>query len=149
MEDDLWAQEVPVRVEAMSLSGDTVFVAGPPMSRNESSTPDFVLRSLNGQEGGILMKLNGKYGIVSEICKLPSPPVWDGITISNDALFVALRDGKVVKLRDESPALQTDTSLSIRSTIDDTTTKTSHHQWLSVLINSHCSPMEIPIAKFF
>lgn len=75
MKNDLWTQEVPVRVEAMSLSGDTVFVAGPPMSRNESSTPDFVLRSLNGQEGGILMKLNGEDGVASEICKLPSAPV--------------------------------------------------------------------------
>jgi hypothetical protein len=134
MKDDLWAQEVPVRVEAMSLSGDTVFIAGSPMSKNESSTPDFIVRSLNGQEGGILMKLNGKYGVASEICKLPSPPVWDGIAISSDGLFVALRDGKVVKLRVESPVLQTDTNLSVRSTKDDTTTK---NLALSVVVSSH------------
>jgi hypothetical protein len=117
----LWAQEVPVRVEAMSLSGDTVFVAGPPMSGNESSNPDFVLRTLNGQEGGVLMKLNGKDGVASEICKLPSAPVWDGIAISNDGVFVALRDGKIVKLRAESYSLQTDTNLYIRSRDDNTT----------------------------
>lgn len=134
MNDDLWAQEVPVRVEAMSLAGDTVFIGGPPMSGNESSTPDFVLRSLNGQEGGILMKLNGKDGVASETCKLPSTPVWDGIAISNDGLFVALRDGKVVKLGAVSPALQTDTNLSISSTKDTTTTKNLAS---SVIVGSH------------
>jgi hypothetical protein len=123
MEDDLWTQEVPIRVEAMSLSKDTVFIAGPPMSRDESSTPDFILRALNGQEGGILMKLNGEDGVASEICKLSSPPVWDGIAISHDGLFVSLRDGRIVKLRAESPILQTDTNLSKRSTGDDTPTK--------------------------
>jgi hypothetical protein len=80
------------------------------------------------------MKLNGKYGVASEICKLPSPPVWDGIAISSDGLFVALRDGKVVKLRVESPVLQTDTNLSVRSTKDDTTTK---NLALSVVVSSH------------
>ena len=69
------------------------------------------------------MKLNGEDGVASEICKLPSPPVWDGIAISHDGLFVSLRDGRIVKLRAESPVLQTDTNLSKRSTGDNTTTK--------------------------
>jgi hypothetical protein len=97
-EQDQWAKDVPIRVEAMALSGNAVYIAGPPMSRE----PEFVLRSINGEEGGALMRLNRANGDSASLCKLASPPVWDGITLDREGLYIALRDGKVMKLGAEA-----------------------------------------------
>jgi hypothetical protein len=95
---ELWARRVPIRVEALSLAGDAVFVGGPPMSRDGESSPDFVLKSLHGEHGGVLLRLSLQDGGGVKVCELPARPVWEGITITDHALFVALRDGKVIKL---------------------------------------------------
>ncbi len=94
---EIWATRVPVRVEAMTLAGDAVLVAGPPMSLNGGSTPDFVARSIRGEEGGVLMRLDLENGAAAEVCRLPARPVWDGIAVTEGGVFVALRDGKVQK----------------------------------------------------
>lgn len=93
-EPDQWAKDVPIRVEAMALSANAIYVAGPPISRE----PEFVLRSINGQEGGRLMRLNRTDGDSTPVCRLACPPVWDGITVDRKGLYIALRDGKVMKL---------------------------------------------------
>jgi hypothetical protein len=82
----------------MTLAGDAVFVAGPPMTQNGKSTPDFVARSIRGEEGGVLTRLDLEDGAAAEVCRLPARPVWDGIAVTDDGVFVALRDGNVVKL---------------------------------------------------
>jgi hypothetical protein len=97
---ETWAQEVDVRVGAMALAGNAVFVAGAPMFPDgEDPSAEFVLRSLRGEEGGVLLRLDRKDGTPSNLCELPSPPVWDGIAVSRQGLFVALRDGKVLRFR--------------------------------------------------
>ncbi len=97
---ELWSRRVPIRVEALSLAGDAVYVTGPPMSRNGESSPDFVLKSLRGENGGVLMRLSLRDGAAVKICDLPTRPVWEGIAITDHGLFVALRDGKTIKLDD-------------------------------------------------
>jgi len=95
---DQWAQDVDLRIGAMALAGNTLVVAGTPLSRDGTPSPAFALRALRCEEGGILMRLNMSDGTPAEICELSSPPVWGGIAISKQGLFLALRDGKVMKL---------------------------------------------------
>jgi outer membrane protein assembly factor BamB len=102
---DRWARDVPIRVEAMVLAGDAVYAAGPPMAADDSSTPAFALRSLNGQEGGLLVRLRVSDGKSADgdVCRLSAPPVWDGIAVGRDGLFVATKDGKILKLGAPAP----------------------------------------------
>ena len=83
-----------------------VFIGGSPMPREEDPSPALALRSIRGEEGGVLLRLGLKDGSVSKLCDLPSPPVWDGIAINRQGLFVTLRDGKVMRfgLRDSRKA---------------------------------------------
>jgi hypothetical protein len=103
---DLWAREVDVRLSAMALTGNAIFIGGSPMPREEDPSPALALRSIRGEEGGVLLRLGLKDGSVSKLCDLPSPPVWDGIAINREGLFVTLRDGKVIRfgLRDSRKA---------------------------------------------
>jgi hypothetical protein len=93
---DQWSQTVEIRIGAMALAGDTLFAAGTPLSRDVTPDPEFALRALRGEEGGSLIRLNMADGVAAKVCELPSPPVWNGIAISKQRLFIALRDGKVM-----------------------------------------------------
>ena len=44
------------------------------------------------------MRLSLADGNQAKVCELSAPPVWDGMAISEDGLFIALRNGKVMKL---------------------------------------------------
>ena len=96
---DLWVQGIDVRVAAMAMTGGAVFVAGVPMPPDESPSAEFALQSIRGEKGSVLLRLDRKDGTPSELCKLPSPPVWDGIAVSKQGLFMTLQDGKVLCLR--------------------------------------------------
>jgi hypothetical protein len=96
---DLWAQEIDVRPAAMAMTGNAVFVAGLPMPGGDNPSAESVLRSLRGEDGSVLLRVNRKDGAPSELCKLPSLPVWDGIAVSKQGLFMTLQDGKVLCLR--------------------------------------------------
>jgi hypothetical protein len=96
---DLWVQGVDVRVAAMAMTGGAVFIAGVSMPLDGSPSADSALQSIRGEEGSVLQRLDRKDGTPSELCKLPSPPVWDGIAVSKQGLFMTLQDGKVLCLR--------------------------------------------------
>jgi hypothetical protein len=68
------------------------------MTRDGTSTPDFVGRSIRGEEGGLLTRLDLQDGSAVEVCPLPARPAWDGIAVADGGVFVALRDGKLLKL---------------------------------------------------
>lgn len=96
---DLWVQGIDVRVAAMAMTGGAVFVAGVPMPLDENPSVEFARQSIRGEEGSVLLRLDRKAGTPSELCKLPSLPVWDGIAVSKRGLFMTLQDGKVLCLR--------------------------------------------------
>jgi hypothetical protein len=96
---DLWAQAIDVRVAAMAMTGGSVFVAGVPMPIDENPSAELALKSIRGEKGSALLRLDRKDGTPAELCKLPSPPVWDGIAITKQGLFITLQDGKVLCLR--------------------------------------------------
>jgi outer membrane protein assembly factor BamB len=74
--------EPPVQVEAILLSGDVLFAAGP---------NDYVHRA----KGGFLWAFSAKDGNVLKKLKLEYPPVYDGMAAANGKLFVTLQNGKV------------------------------------------------------
>jgi len=99
---DQWTRDVDIRIGAMALAGNTLVAAGTPLSPDGTPSPEFALRALRGEEGGTLIRLNMSDGTPSEVSKLLSPPVWDGIAVNRHGVFLALRDGKVVKLADDN-----------------------------------------------
>jgi hypothetical protein len=96
---ELWVQVIDVRVAAMAMTGNAVYVAGVPMPHGENPPADLALQSIRGEKGGVLLRLDRREGTPSELCELASPPVWDGIAVGKQGLVVTLRDGKVLCLR--------------------------------------------------
>jgi hypothetical protein len=90
----LWSSWIDVRVEAMVLAGDRLFVAG---------TPDIVptddpLAALEGRMGSVLKAFSAQDG--KELTKYPlkSAPVFDGLVAARGRLLLSTRDGAVVCL---------------------------------------------------
>ena len=79
----------------MVLSGDTLWIAGPP------DLPDFndAAASLAGRKGGLLSAVSASDGRQLIGLQLDSPPVFDGMAVANEKLYVALRDGQVICLQ--------------------------------------------------
>lgn len=96
---NLWVQEIDVRVAAMAMTGGAVFVTGVPMPLDDNRSAESALQSIRGEQGSVLLRLDREDGTPSELCRLPSPPVWDGIAVSKQGLFMTLQDGKVLCVR--------------------------------------------------
>ncbi len=104
-----WTRYVPVVTRAMAMSGNNVFVAGPPNFINEEyaferlTQKDTAIQeelanqdaSLNGERGGTMYMVNTETGEVAGDFKLDRPPVWDGMSIAHGCIFVATTDGRV------------------------------------------------------
>jgi hypothetical protein len=90
----LWTSWVDVRVEAMVLAGDTLFVAGTP----DVVPPDDPLAALEGRMGGVLKAFCVQDG--KELAKYPlkSSPVFDGLIAAKGQLLISTRDGAVICL---------------------------------------------------
>ncbi len=87
-----WSLWVPVRVRAMVLADETLFVAGPP----DVLDPDDPLGAFEGRKGAVLWAVSAGDGKKIAEHKLDSPPVFDGMIAANGRLYVSTRDGRVV-----------------------------------------------------
>jgi len=97
----IWSQHDPgLFARAMALTNDALFVAGPPAIRNEA-TPDATDR-WQGRHGGILCALSREDGSKLAEVKLKAQPVFDGMAIAGDKLYMALQDGTVLCLQARS-----------------------------------------------
>ena len=95
-----WSSHDPAMFgRAMVLAGETLFVAGPPAIRNES-TQD-ALRRWQGDGSGILWALSREDGARLAEYDLPAGPVFDGMAAAGGRLYVALTDGSIVCLSQE------------------------------------------------
>ena len=107
-----WRLEEPdIVVRAMCMSEDLVFVAGPPNfidehkafdRLSEKTTQERVAEqqaSFDGKKGTILRALSRVDGKVMAECRLEGLPVFDGMAIANDSLFITMSQGRVVCLR--------------------------------------------------
>ena len=93
-EGSLWQIRVPVRVEAMVLAGDVLFIAGQP-DRIDADDP---LGSFEGRKGGELIAIDSRNGRKLHELSLASPPVFDGLSAAQGRLWISTQGGELVCL---------------------------------------------------
>lgn len=85
---------LPMRVNAMLLAGDTIFVAGPP----DVADPEDPWSVIGGKKGGLLGAYTAEDGKSLGEIKLAAPPIFEGLTAAHEKLFISMQNGKVVCL---------------------------------------------------
>ncbi len=86
-----WYAWVPVRVRAMVLAGERLFVAGPP----DVVPEDDPMAALEGRAGGVLRAVAATDGETLGEQKLDAPPVFDGLIAADGRLYMVTTDGRV------------------------------------------------------
>jgi hypothetical protein len=87
-----WSDWVPIRIRAMTLAGECLFVAGPPDTLKE----DDPMASFEGRMGGLIRVYDPRTGKSTREYKLAAPPVFDGMIAAGGNLLIATTDGHVV-----------------------------------------------------
>ena len=87
----VWHAWVPVRIRAMTLADDRLFVAGPP----DVVDPDDPMASFEGRKGTVLWVFDAKDGSKLAEYALDVPPVFDGM-IAAGRLLISQTDGRLV-----------------------------------------------------
>lgn len=90
-----WANPIGTRVQALGLASNALFVAGTPAAKDAQGLRD----AIAGKHGGVLQMLALKTGKLQSSIKLPAVPMWDGMAIANQTLFVCLKDGRVMCIK--------------------------------------------------
>jgi len=106
-----WIFDQPsVTARAMALSGDTIFLAGYPNYIDEREAyrlPDAPAvqeriklqeQAVEGRQGGVLWTMSKADGQVVARYRLDTLPVFDGIAVAGESLFVSTVDGRVLCL---------------------------------------------------
>jgi hypothetical protein len=89
---DNWSVHIPIRVRAMTLAGDKLFVAGPP----DVIPQDDPTAAFEGRKGADFLAVSALTGEkLSEIRHLTSPPVFDGLIAARGQLYLSTTDGYV------------------------------------------------------
>lgn len=88
----VWSDWVPIRIRAMTLAGEHLFVAGPPDVLDENDP----MASFEGRMGGLLRVYNSNAGKHTRQYKLAAPPVFDGIIAADGNLLIATTDGRII-----------------------------------------------------
>ena len=94
MRSDLpvWHDWLSVRIRAMVLAGNTLFIAGPP-DVVDAGDP---MAAFEGRRGGLLWAMSEKDGKIISKCKLDAPPVFDGMIAAGGKLFISTTNGNVI-----------------------------------------------------
>ncbi len=104
-----WKQDIPIYVRSMMLSGENLFIAGPPDIIDEEETFQKLTESdpevqellaaqdavLNGDDG-LLLSVNTATGEIENKIELGTLPTWDGMAGANGQLFLSTLDGKII-----------------------------------------------------
>ena len=89
--ESAWSERIPVRVRAMVLTGDRLFVAGPP----DVVDPKDPLGAFQGRKGGQVYVFDSASGEKLAEHTLPSPPVFNGAAAAGGRLYLAAEDGTI------------------------------------------------------
>jgi outer membrane protein assembly factor BamB len=81
----IWERKLPLRVQAMVLAGENLFLAGVP----DAIDPDDPLASFEGRKGASLVAVEGETGKKLSELKLDAPPVFDGLVAAGGRLYLA------------------------------------------------------------
>ena len=87
-----WSGHVPVRALGMVLTGDVLFLAGPP----DVVPPDDPYAALEGRMGAKLWAVSAEDGTRLGQYELDSPPVFDGLSTAGGRLYIATQAGEVL-----------------------------------------------------
>ncbi len=82
---------MPLRVRALVLSRDRLFIAGPP----DLVPADDPLTAIEGRRGAALWSVSATDGKRLAEFELDALPVFDGLIAANGYLFLTTQDGKV------------------------------------------------------
>lgn len=93
----LWHRWVPVRVTAMVLGGDQLIACGPPDVVDE----DDPLAAFEGRLGSELWVLSAADGSIISQMKLEETPIFDGMIVADDRLYLCTRAGDVICMGSE------------------------------------------------
>ncbi len=88
----VWQEYLPVRIEAMALTAETLFAAGQP----DLLDPDDPLGALEGRKGGVLLAIDPASGQEVARTSLPHPPRFDGMSAADGRLYMSAMDGTIV-----------------------------------------------------
>ena len=88
----VWQHYLPVRIEAMALTSDTLFAAGQP----DILDPDDPLGAFEGRKGGVLLAIDPTTGERVLEKRISNPPRFDGMSVADNRLFLATRDGHLI-----------------------------------------------------
>ena len=92
----LWKQKLPVRARAMVLAENVLLVAGSPDIVRPGSDP---YAAAEGRLGGKLLSISRKDGKTLAEYPLEASPVWDGLAVTKDSVYLATQDGTVTCMR--------------------------------------------------
>jgi outer membrane protein assembly factor BamB len=87
-----WATRVPVRVIAMVLAGQNLFIAGPP----DVVVDDDHLAAFEGRKGAGLWAVSAVDGAKLAQYELKHEPVFDGMAAAGGRLYIATANGEVL-----------------------------------------------------
>ena len=93
----VWQQYLPVRIEAMALTSDTLFAAGLP----DVLKPGDPLGALEGRQGGVLLAIDPTTGKRISQTRIPAPPRFDGMSAAGGRLYISSVDGTMTCLGGE------------------------------------------------
>ncbi len=88
----VWQQYLPIRIEAMTLTSDTLFAAGQP----DTFDPDDPLGALEGRKGGVLQAIDSTTGKRLFQKEISNPPRFDGMSAAGNRLYLVTRDGNLM-----------------------------------------------------
>jgi outer membrane protein assembly factor BamB len=87
----VWQQYLPVRIEAMALTRDTLYAAGVP----DVAPKEDPLSALEGRSGGVLVAIDPTTGERISQQQLASAPRFDGMATAGKCLFFVTEDGRL------------------------------------------------------
>ena len=87
-----WFDWVPIRIRAMVLAGQTLFVAGPP----DVMEADDPYAAFDGRRGGRLRAVSAADGRQLAELHLDGVPVFDGMAAAGGRLFLVTTGGQVL-----------------------------------------------------
>ncbi|MBC8872227.1 MAG: PQQ-binding-like beta-propeller repeat protein [Planctomycetes bacterium] len=98
--EDKWSVHVPVRVRAIVLAGEKLFVAGPP----DVVPAEDPLAAFEGRKGAVLWTISASNGQkLAEVQRLESLPAYDGLIAAAEHLFLSTTDGRVSCFGQQEP----------------------------------------------
>jgi hypothetical protein len=78
----------------MAVTADKLLIAGTPAVKN----PAEYRSAVAGKKGGILKVVNKADGSKMAEHKLDSAPVWDGMAIAGESVYISMKNGELVCL---------------------------------------------------